>query len=44
MSVEELCSALRTLGLTSDGTKPVLIGRLIEMAGAAATDPNTILR
>jgi hypothetical protein len=39
MSVEELCSALRTLGLTSDGTKPVLIGRLIEMAGAAATEP-----
>jgi hypothetical protein len=39
MRVEELRSALRTLGLTSDGTKPVLIGRLIEMAGAAATEP-----
>ena len=41
MSVEELGSALRTLGLTSDGTKPVLIGRLVEMAGAAATEPAT---
>ena len=42
MRVEELRSALRTLGLTSDGTKPVLIGRLIEMVGAAPTQPATI--
>ena len=41
MSVEELGSALRTLGLMSIGTKPVLIGRLVEMAGAAATEPAT---
>jgi len=42
MRVEELRSELRTLGLTSDGTKPVLIGRLIEMVGAPPTQPATI--
>jgi rare lipoprotein A (peptidoglycan hydrolase) len=29
---------LRKLGFTTDGTKPVLIGRLIEMADAAASN------
>ncbi|KOO27685.1 hypothetical protein Ctob_014594 [Chrysochromulina tobinii] len=38
MRVEELRCKLRKLGLTTDGTKPVLIGRLIEMADAAASD------
>jgi hypothetical protein len=42
MRVEELRSELRTLGLTSDGTKPVLIGRLIEMVGAPPTQLATI--
>ena len=37
MRVEELRWKLRKLGLTTDGTKPVLIGRLIEMADAAAS-------
>ena len=35
--VQELRWKLRKLGLTTDGTKPVLIGRLIEMADAAAS-------
>ena len=38
MRVEELRWKLRKLGLTTDGTKPVLIGRLIEMANAAASN------
>jgi hypothetical protein len=38
MRVEELRCKLRKLGLTTDGTKPVLIGRLIEMADAAASN------
>jgi hypothetical protein len=37
MRVEELRCKLRKLGLTTDGTKPVLIGCLIEMADAAAS-------
>jgi Ran GTPase-activating protein 1 len=37
MRVEELRWKLRKLCLTTDGTKPVLIGRLIEMADAAAS-------
>ena len=37
MRVEKLRSALRMLGLTTDGTKPVLIERLIEMVDAAAS-------
>ncbi|KOO35257.1 hypothetical protein Ctob_010022 [Chrysochromulina tobinii] len=37
MRVQELRWKLRKLGLTTDGTKPVLIGRLIEMANAAAS-------
>jgi hypothetical protein len=38
MRVQELRWKLRKLGFTTDGTKPVLIGRLIEMADAAASN------